>query len=151
MPHALTSGSTVALSIIQGCLLVSVQPDLYDDLLTAIREKTLDKVYSGALKGVIFDMSAVKVLDSFIFHHLAETAKMIFFLGIRAVFAGFQPGVVCALVDMELDTTAICSFRTCAEALDQFAGTASTENGLDNYEIDAWGQEDAMEQYVPDK
>lgn len=150
MPPALLSGSAAALSIIQGCLLVSVQPDLYDDLLTEIRERTLLKVYARMVKGVIFDMSAVKVLDSYIFNHLAETAKMTLFLGIRSVFSGFQPGVVSALVDMEVDTAVICSFRTCAEALDQFAGDVCAGDDLDD-EVADMGQDDVMEQHAPDE
>jgi anti-anti-sigma regulatory factor len=112
-----TTDFHAALGVFQGCLLVSVQADLYDDLLVAIREQTLQKVYAKTVKGVIFDMSAVRVMDTFVFNHLADTGKMAMVLGVETVFAGFQPGAVSALVDLSADTADINSFRSCEEAL----------------------------------
>lgn len=122
-----STDSHAALTIFQGCLLVTVQADLYDDLLVEIREQTLRKVHSKTVKGVVFDMSSVKVMDSYVFNHLADTGKMALILGVETVFAGFQPGAVSALVDMEADTTTVSTFRTCEEALAHLTLSAREE------------------------
>lgn len=125
-----------ALGVFQGCLLVSVQADLYDDLLIAIREQTLRKIHSKTVKGVVFDMSSVKVMDTFVFKHLVDTGKMALILGVEAVFSGFQPGVVSALVDMEAETEMVNSFRTCEEALAYLTSCLSARQECDDDECD---------------
>ena len=121
MKH-LPVGTQVALSIVQGCLVASIQADLYDDLLMRIRKGVLDKVHGKTVKGVILDMSAVRVMDSHAFNHLAETARMTALLGVKTLFFGFNPGVVSVLVDLEVDATAIRTFRSIDDAIEHLAG-----------------------------
>lgn len=128
--------SHAALTVFQGCLLVSLQADLYDDVLAGIREETLRKIHSKTVQGVIFDMSTVKVLDTYAFKHLADTGKMAMILGVEAVFAGFQPGAVSALVDMEADTASVRTFRTCEEALTHLTAHLFASEETDNSEQD---------------
>ncbi|HQJ31594.1 MAG TPA: hypothetical protein PLG18_10690, partial [Syntrophales bacterium] len=54
----------VALSVLRGCLIVSLSGDLNDESLTRVRQAVLNRVHHGAIKGVIFDMTGVAVLDT---------------------------------------------------------------------------------------
>lgn len=110
-------GSQAALSTVQGCLVVPVQADLYDDLLERIRGDVLNMVHSETVKGVVFDMSSVRVMDTYVFNHFVDTGRMTLLLGVAAVFVGFQPGVVSALVDLEIDATMVRAYRTIEEAV----------------------------------
>lgn len=121
-------GSQAALSIVQGCLVASIQSDLYDDLLMKIRRDILDRIQAKTVQGVIFDMSVVRVMDTYIFNHLADTAKMIRLLGVEALFVGFRPGVVSALVDLNIDTRAVRSFRSMDDVFDYFVASTQRED-----------------------
>ena len=133
----LLAGSKAAMSIVQGCLVIPVQADLYDDLLERIRGDVLNRLHSKAVNGVVFDMSVVGVMDSFVFRHLVDTGKMAHLLGVEAVFVGLQAGVVSALVDLEVDTTSVRSYRTIDEAVAWLtAGSPSFQNGEDADELD---------------
>ena len=112
MAPKLTFGSQAALAMTMGCLVVTLQADLYDDLLERIREGVLDRIGSLAVHGVVFDLGAVRVLDAYTFNHLADTARMTALLGAKAVFVGFAPGAVSSLVDLDVDTTSLQAFRS---------------------------------------
>ena len=112
MEPKLTFGTQAALGITLGCLVVTLQADLYDDLLERIRQGVLERIETQAVRGVVFDLGAVRVLDGFIFNHLADTARMTALLGAQAVFVGFAPGVVSSLVDLDVDTTSLHAFRS---------------------------------------
>jgi rsbT antagonist protein RsbS len=138
----LLEGSKAAISIVQGCYVVSVQADLYDDLLVRIRKDILNRVYSKTVKGVVFDMSAVKVMDTYIFNHLVDIGKMTLLLGVKTIFIGFQPGAVSALLDLEVDTTNVMSYRTTEEAVEHLTATVSS---IEDYDDDDGENELASE------
>ncbi|MEW6505811.1 MAG: STAS domain-containing protein [Chloroflexota bacterium] len=143
MRNHLPEGSQAALSIFQGSLVVSVQADLYDDLLLRIREGILNRVYAKTVKGVVFDMTGVRVMDTYVFNHLMNTGRMANLLGVQAVFAAFQPGAVSALVDLDIDSTALRSFRTLEEALEHLSAAAQPfENDANDVEHDTLDPED---------
>lgn len=125
MTQETATGSQAALSILQGCLVVTLQADLYDDLLARARQSILESVHASAIAGVVFDMSSVRVLDSFVFNHLAATSRMIGLLGARAVFVGFQPGSVSALVEMDVDTSLIRTYRKMEEGIAYLTAAAA--------------------------
>jgi len=110
-------GSQPALSFVQGCLLATVQADLYDDLLGRIRNEVLALVHRRPLRGVLFDMSSLRAIDSYVFSHFVETARMTSLLGVDAMFFGFSPGVVSALMDLDLDVSDMLAFRNMDDAL----------------------------------
>ena len=140
-------GSQAALSIVQGCLVVSVQADLYDDLLLRIREDILNRVYSKTVKGVVFDMSGVRVMDTYVFNHLVDTGKMTHLLGVDAIFIGFQSGAVSAIVDLDVDATTLRTYRTIEEAVEHLTSGISThENDADDGEEDPSNPENDEEE-----
>lgn len=139
-------GSQAALSIVQGCLVASIQADLYDDLLVRIRNGILDRVHSKTVKGVVFDMSAVRVMDTYIFNYLADTARMTKLLGVEAFFTGFRPGVVSALVDLDVDVSAILSFRSMDDAIGYLVARSATQEAEDVCEEEICEDDDVLNQ-----
>lgn len=94
--------SMINIQSINGCLIVPVSSEVYDDYIRKLQTSILEKVKSTHAKEVLIDVSAVKFLDSFTFAMLKESAQMISMIGADVVFVGFQSGVASALIDLDV-------------------------------------------------
>ena len=95
--------------MVGGFLVVPVNVELDDDYALGLRKAILHKVRDASPKGVLFDVSVLRILDTFSFSILADTGKMVSMLGVEVVFVGFQPGVASAVVDLGLEVGGIQS------------------------------------------
>ena len=59
------------------------------------------------IKGAILDFSMVSVLDSYTFMALEKASKAVSLMGVMVVWVGLRPGVVSALMDLNVDVTHI--------------------------------------------
>lgn len=91
------------MQVIRGCLIAPVPGDLDDAALSGFKDAVLLRVNRDSIRRVLIDVSARHILDSTGFTQLAACARMCTLLGARVVFVGFQPGVVSALIDLDLD------------------------------------------------
>ena len=127
--------SDVPASIIFGCLVVTLQGELYPETLDKVEKEVLETVYTSTLNGVIFDMSAVRILDSYSFNFLVKIVKSIKLLGMEAVFCSLQPGVVSSLVDLDVDIEGFQSFLSIEDSL-HYMGVNLQKDITDNDEDD---------------
>lgn len=109
-------GSIVAMHIHQGCLIVPIQIELYDEIILRIQKDILERVKETGVKGVIIDVSGVEIIDSFFAQAICDTARMTYMLGATTVITGLKPGVVASLVDLDID------FKDVRTAIDLEAG-----------------------------
>jgi rsbT antagonist protein RsbS len=109
--------SGIALHSIGDCLIVPVRSEIDDGYLSRLTREILRQTSITGIKGVLIDVSAVRVLEAFHFSLLADMAKMVSLLGARAIFVGFQAGVAAALVDLEADIKDISAVVTMADGL----------------------------------
>ena len=130
MTHPLVSEQAVALSIVQNCLVVSVPNDATGDGFEQMRRTVISAAAGSVARGIVFDVSAVRMLDSELLRHLSDTSRMVSLLGKETCFSGFQPGVVAALVGMEADISGVRAFRTLQNALEDMYGDANLLNSL---------------------
>lgn len=79
-------------------LIASIQEDLSDQEILDLQSRLLDMVVTKGVTGVIIDVSAVDVLDSFISRTLSEIAGGVYLRGAKLVLVGIQPEVAMALV-----------------------------------------------------
>ena len=77
------------------------------------------------MRQVVVDVSPVLFLDSGTFELLSSTAKMLSLLGARVVFSGFQPGVVAALIELEVDFDCFTTALGLADAMELLTSTAN--------------------------
>ena len=120
--------SETAMSVVRHCLVVTIPGELQDEVLMRIRKDTLEKVQATKVRGLIFDFSTVRALDTFAFNSFTDTAKMASLLGVSAVFVGLQPGVVSALVDLGVEITDIGTALTIEDAFEQLHEITSFQN-----------------------
>jgi len=83
-------------------LLVTIQIDLYDRLALDLEADLVKMVQRTGAKGVLIDISAVSIVDSFMGRILGNIAGMSKLLEAETVVVGMQPAVAITLVELGL-------------------------------------------------
>jgi rsbT antagonist protein RsbS len=83
-------------------LLVSIQVDLEDQLALALQEDLSDRIVSTGARGVIIDITALDIVDSFVGRMLATIAAVSKVLDAETVVVGMRPAVAITLVELGL-------------------------------------------------
>ncbi len=81
-------------------LLVTIQVDMHDRLALALQEDLTSKLSITGANGVLIDISALEVVDSFIGRMLANIAAMSRVLDADTVVVGMRPAVAITLVEL---------------------------------------------------
>ena len=81
-------------------LLVSIQVDMHDHLVMALQEDLTDRIVSTGARGVLIDISALEIVDSFIGRMLGQVASMTTILDALTVVVGMSPAVAITLVEL---------------------------------------------------
>ena len=84
------------------CLLVTIQVDLQDQTALALQDDLSAKIDQIGATGVIIDISALEIVDSFIGRMLAGISGIASVLGATTVVVGMQPAVAITLVELGL-------------------------------------------------
>ena len=83
-------------------LLVSIQVDMHDRMALSLQDDLTSQVVRTRAKGVLIDISALDMVDSFIGRMLGNMAQMSATLGAQAVVVGMQPAVAITIVELGL-------------------------------------------------
>jgi rsbT antagonist protein RsbS len=83
-------------------LLVTIQVDMHDKLAMTLQDDLTGKIVSTRAKGVLIDISALEIVDSFIGRMLADIAAMSRVLDAETVVVGMRPAVAITLVELGL-------------------------------------------------
>ncbi len=117
------------------CLLVSIQVDMHDRLAMQLQDDLTRRIVETHARGVMIDISALEIVESFIGRMLNNIAAMSRVLDAVTVVVGMQPAVAITLVELGLALTGVKT------ALDVDKGLAlirrlidSGEGGLDRRE-----------------
>jgi len=83
-------------------LLVTIQVDMHDRLAMTLQDDLTARIVSSRAKGVLIDISALEIVDSFIGRMLADIAAMSRILDAETVVVGMRPAVAITLVELGL-------------------------------------------------
>ncbi|RRS04645.1 STAS domain-containing protein [Aquabacterium soli] len=83
-------------------LLVTIQVDMHDQLATALEEDLTNMIVSTGARGVLIDISALDIVDSFIGRMLDNIAAVSRILDADTVVVGMRPAVAITLVELGL-------------------------------------------------
>ena len=110
-------------------LLVTIQVDMHDRLATALEEDLTSKIVDANAKGVLIDISALEIVDSFIGRTLANIAMIAKVLDADTVVVGMRPAVAITLVELGLSLpgvrTALNAERGMAMIMNRIAYTGA--------------------------
>ena len=83
-------------------LLVTIQVDMHDQLALQLQDDLTAKIEKTGAKGVLIDISALEMVDSFIGRMIANISSMSRILDARTVVVGMRPAVAITLVELGL-------------------------------------------------
>jgi rsbT antagonist protein RsbS len=98
-------------------LIASVQGDLSDTEVLQLRDDLAERVGRHRVRGIVVDVTALDVIDSFVarsLRSLAVTAKL---RGAETVIVGIQPDVAIAMVHFKLNLAPLRTALDLDEAL----------------------------------
>ena len=88
-------------------LLVTIQVDMHDRLALTLQDDLTAKIEKTGAKGVLIDISALEMVDSFIGRMIANISSMSRILDATTVLVGMQPAVAITLVELGLSLTGV--------------------------------------------
>jgi rsbT antagonist protein RsbS len=98
-------------------LVASIQSDLSDTEVLALRDEVADWIGRHRARGVIVDVRALDVIDSFVARSLRSIAVTARLRGAHTVVVGIQPDVAIAMVQFKLNLTPLLATLDLDEAL----------------------------------
>lgn len=116
-------------------LLASIQVDLSDDTTVALQEDLSQKIVDGQARGVVIDISALEIVDSFIGRMLASIASISRILDAKTIVVGMRPAVAITLTELGLTLDGIQTALNAKRAF-ELLGEGEKESNLSASELD---------------
>ena len=88
-------------------LLITIQVDMHDKLALTLQNDLTEQIVQYKSKGILIDISALEIVDSFIGRMLGIIASMSRLLDAETVVVGMQPAVAITLVELGLSMKGI--------------------------------------------
>jgi rsbT antagonist protein RsbS len=112
-------------------LLVSIQVDLQDQIALALQEDLSEQIVSTDARGVLIDISALEIVDSFIGRMLATIASISKVLDADTVVVGMRPAVAITLVELGLSLGGVRTALNVDRGLELLGGRIGGVRALD--------------------
>ena len=87
--------------------LVTIQVDRHDQLALTLQDDLAEKIRKTQAKGVLIDISALEIVDSFIGRMISTIAGLSRIMDAQTVLVGMQPAVAITLVELGLDLAGV--------------------------------------------
>lgn len=99
------------------CVVVYLQDSVSDTDLSSLWGRLAEQVGTERVRGVVIDVSALDVIDSFACRMLTSIAQALRLRGAEAVIVGIQPDVAFAMVQLGLTVRDVRTMLDAEEAL----------------------------------
>ncbi len=88
-------------------LLVTIQVDMHDRLATVLKDDLANRISATRARGVLIDISALDMVDSFIARMFGEIAQMARVMDAETALVGMRPSVAITLAEMGVALTGV--------------------------------------------
>jgi rsbT antagonist protein RsbS len=105
-------------------LLVSIQVDLHDRMALQLQDDLTEQIVKTGAKGVLIDISALELVDSFIGRMLNNLASMSRILDAETVVVGMRPAVAITLVELGLELGGVRTALNVERGMEMLGGAA---------------------------
>jgi rsbT antagonist protein RsbS len=115
-------------------LIVALGADITDDGVMGFQNELCERAAAMQARGVVIDVSALDIVDSFMARVLNDSARMLRLLGAEVVVCGVQPAVAMTLVEMGrnlVDVTTAFTLERALVRLDELMQRADTPAAAD--------------------
>ena len=99
-------------------LLVTIQVDFHDRVALALQEDLCAKIVTANAKGVLVDISALEMVDSFMGRVLGNIAKTSRLLDCHTVLVGMQPAIAITITELGITLTGIHTALTAEDGME---------------------------------
>ncbi len=117
-------------------LLVTIQVDLYDRLAEALEADLVQMINKTGAQGVLIDISAVSIIDSFMGRIIGNIATMSKIMDAETVVVGMQPAVAITLVELGLPLKGVYSALNVERGIELLNNKVLQKNRGDSEEDD---------------
>ena len=114
-------------------LLVTIQVDLYDRLAENLESDLILMVKKTGARGVLIDISAVSIIDSFMGRILGNIAMMTKIMDAETVVVGMQPAVAITLIELGLSLKGVYSALNVERGMELLRSKISIQDGESQY------------------
>ena len=116
-------------------LLVTIQVDMHDRLARTLQDDLTEKIEKTGAKGVLIDISALELVDSYIGRMIANISAMARILDAQTVVVGMRPAVAITLVELGLSLAGVDTALTVERGMQRLrARLGRTEAADDHHE-----------------
>lgn len=112
-------------------LLVTIQVDLYDRLAETLEADLVLMIKKTGAQGVLIDISAVSIIDSFMGRIIGNIATMSKIMDAETVVVGMQPAVAITLVELGLPLKGVHTALNVEKGMELLKGKISAKENLD--------------------
>lgn len=117
---------TIPILKLHDTLLTSIQVELTDDDALEFQSDVLDQIRKTEAEGLVIDITALEVVDSYLARILNDTATMAKLLGTETVICGMQPAVSLTLVEMGRQLIGVASALNLDQAMEKIEQLLAT-------------------------
>ncbi|HEV7612339.1 MAG TPA: STAS domain-containing protein [Steroidobacteraceae bacterium] len=114
-------------------LLATIQVDMHDQLALRLQDDLTQAIEKQAAKGVLIDISALEMVDSFIGRMIADISAMARILDAKTVLVGMQPAVAITLVELGLSLPGVATALNVERGMELLRRSLSESSSDDHF------------------
>jgi rsbT antagonist protein RsbS len=103
-------------------LITSPQVTLHDRIAVQFKDNVLRRIVETKAKGLVLDVSAIDIVDSFLVRQIGEIATSAGIMGAKVVVVGIRPDVAITLVEMGFELKGIYTAGDLESGIEKLRG-----------------------------
>jgi rsbT antagonist protein RsbS len=115
---------------IENFLVASIQTELHDKTALQFKDDLLQRIYDTKARGLVMDLTAIEVVDSFIARILGDVAEMADLMGAKVVVTGLQPAVAITLVELGVEMHGVITALNLEKGIATLRRSVGQESGI---------------------